>query len=107
MQRTKCSRPRPRTIFEAESEAEDKILASRPACPLLVYPSLYKSVDEWIECRRRLPVEHLPNMSESTKMKKASHTDRRRGRDMLVEDEVGRDDNSKHSGVLLWSDNGS
>jgi len=54
-----------------------------------------------IKCRRRLGGKHPPNMSRPTKMVEASHTD---VGDTLFKAEVGRDDNSKHSDVLLRCD---
>jgi len=62
----------------------------------IVHPWRYKAVDE---CLRRLRGEDPPNMSESTKMLEASRTN---VGDMLFKAEVGRDNNSKHSDVLLW-----
>ena len=60
-----------------------------------VHTWCYKVVDE---CRRRLRGEHPPNVLESTMMAKASCID---VSDMLVKAEISRDDNSKHSDVLL------
>jgi len=54
------------------------------------------------KCRRRLHGEHPPDMLKLAKMVEASHTDIG---DMLYKAEIGRDDNSKHSGVLLRCDN--